>query len=66
MESNLSQIMGHSKTPGVGIGVQINGIKTMVPEAEEMAEKFALFKKGGYRGKIPKQWNRFALKILET
>ena len=38
----------------------------MVPEAGEMAEKFALLKREGTDGKIPKQWNRFALKILET
>ena len=38
----------------------------MASEAGGLLEKFALLKREGTDGKIPKQWIRFAVKILET
>ena len=49
MESNWGRILGRSIILGVGVEVKINEIKLVAPEAGELMEKFALFKKGEYR-----------------
>ena len=54
MESNQSRIMGHSKTPEVGVGVKINEIKSVAREAGSWWKNLTFFKKGRYRWKDTK------------